>query len=73
MRQDTEELINAAKKSQGLGVLESEANNVLFVEGLSRVTQTNVLNNLFQTYPGFREIRHIAEKNVAFVEFDNED
>ena len=31
-----------------------------------------VLNTLFQQYPGFREVRLIQIKNVAFIEYEEE-
>jgi len=34
-------------------------------------TQSSKLTKIFTPYKGFREVRHIAEKGVAFVEFDN--
>jgi len=30
------------------------------------------LNSLFQQYPGFREVRLIPVKNVAFIEYEEE-
>jgi hypothetical protein len=41
---------------------DDEANNTLFVEGLSRVTSAAVLNELFSRYPGFREVRPFPER-----------
>ena len=48
-------------------------NKILFVEGLSLVTKTAILEDVFQKFQGYKEVRHIHEKKVAFVEFDNED
>ena len=31
-----------------------------------------MLNSLFQQYPGFREVRLIPIKNVAFIEYEEE-
>ena len=50
-----------------------ETNNILYVEGLSKVTQTPVLNEWFSRFLGFKEVRHIPEKQVAFIEFENDD
>ena len=32
-----------------------------------------MLNDIFSTYPGFREVRHIPERQVSFVEYDADD
>ena len=69
MRQDTEEMQVFKKKAGGV----EEANNTLFIEGLAKVTKTEVLNELFSGKPGFKEVRHVVEKMVAFVEFENEE
>ena len=68
LRQDTQEMA-AGKKTTKQG----EMNKTLFVEGLSRVTQPAVLNELFSRYPGFIEVRPFPEKQVAFVEYDHEE
>ena len=51
------------------------ANNILFVEGLDieevDITE-DMLEQLFKQYPGFREVRLIPTKHVAFVEYDDE-
>jgi RNA recognition motif-containing protein len=52
---------------------DEETNNILYVEGLAKVTSSTVLNELFSRYLGFREVRHFPEKQVAFVEFENDD
>lgn len=43
------------------------------VEGLSKITQTNLLQNLFERYPGFKDVNHIVPKQVAFIEFETDD
>lgn len=75
LRQDTEEIMSF-KKGGGTRVGGSESGEVhhtLFVENLSKVTLTQVLNEIFMKCPGFKEIRHIPEKCVAFAEFDSVD
>ena len=72
LRADTEEM-NVFKKSAMPSAADTnELNHVLFVEGLSKVTPTLVLNNLFEKHAGFKEVRHIVERQVAFVEFETE-
>ena len=51
---------------------QGETNNTIFVEGLSKVTKTQVLTDLFKNIPGCKDVRHIPEKQVAFVEFEND-
>ena len=46
-------------------------NNILFVEKLKSDVVEDVLVELFKQYPGFREVRLIPGKNIAFVEYDN--
>jgi len=47
-------------------------NNILFIEGLPAFATEEMLMALFHQYPGFREVRLIPSKNVAFVEYDDE-
>lgn len=61
-----------AYKKPMKGALDQESNNILFIEGLSQQTSSSYLNDLFTTFPGFKETRHIAEKLLAFVEFDED-
>ena len=61
-----------AYKKPAKGSLDVESNNILFIEGLSPVTSSSQLNELFTSFPGFKETRHIVEKMVAFVEFDDD-
>ena len=72
MRHDNEEMMSFKKSMKGTSLGE-ESNSTLFIEGLSKVTPTALLNDLFVNLPGFKEVRHINEKQVAFVEFESED
>lgn len=47
-------------------------NHVLFVQNLPDGMTDNHLSALFQRYSGFKEVKLISHRNVAFVEFDNE-
>ena len=63
-------------KRGGANALKStdiESNSVLFIEGLTKATPTQSLNKRFSNFPGFKEVRHVVEKQVAFVEFENDD
>ena len=51
------------------GVQEDKLNNILYVEGLSSVTRSEELNEIFQVFEGFVEVRHFKHKKVAFVEY----
>lgn len=51
-----------SKKAERPGGISGESNNILYVEGLSKVTQTVVLNDIFRPYSGFKEVRHFPEK-----------
>jgi U2 small nuclear ribonucleoprotein B'' len=46
-----------------------ESNHVLFLERLESAVSEDCLEDLFGLYPGFKEVRLISEKGVAFVEF----
>lgn len=49
-------------------------NNILFIQNLPHETTSVNLERLFQTYPGFREVRVIEVKpGIAFVEFEDDD
>jgi U2 small nuclear ribonucleoprotein B'' len=28
---------------------------------------------LFENYPGFKDVNHVVQKNVAFIEFDSDE
>jgi len=47
-------------------------NHILFVENLPQKYTEEMLVPLFKEFPGFKEIRLIASKNVAFVEYADE-
>ncbi|OBZ85837.1 U2 small nuclear ribonucleoprotein B'', partial [Choanephora cucurbitarum] len=48
-------------------------NNILFLQKLPETITQQKLVDLFQRYPGFREVRMIpTKKSIAFVEYDNE-
>lgn len=53
-------------------VLSSQTNHTLYLKELRPYITQAKLSKLFQAYKGFREVRLIPEKGVAFVEFDNE-
>ena len=42
---------------------------ILFIERLPKSVKTEVLDDIFKVCHGFVEVRHIPEKEVAFVEF----
>lgn len=52
-------------------VLSSQTNHTLYLKDLRPYTQYQKLVKIFNPFKGYREIRHIAEKGVAFVEFDH--
>lgn len=48
-------------------------NNILFLQKLPETITQQQLIELFQRYPGFKEVRMIpTKKSIAFVEYDNE-
>ncbi|CEI95026.1 hypothetical protein RMCBS344292_09227 [Rhizopus microsporus] len=48
-------------------------NNILFLQNLPETITQQQLIDLFQRYPGFREVRMIpAKRSIAFVEYENE-
>ena len=48
--------------------------NVLLATGLPMdgSISSDQLRTLFSTYPGFKDVRHIVERGIAFVEYGNE-
>jgi len=72
MRQDSEDMPLGKGKRMGL-VGEQIANTKLMVEGLTKTTPTQILQSLFESYPGFKDVNHIVQKQVAFIEFDTDD
>jgi len=49
-----------------------EPNKTMFVENLPIEATDTMLSMLFRQYPGFQEVRLIAGRNVAFVDYQNE-
>ncbi|KAG1056933.1 hypothetical protein G6F43_001213 [Rhizopus delemar] len=48
-------------------------NSILFLQNLPETITQQQLVDLFQRYPGFREVRTVpAKKSIAFVEYENE-
>lgn len=47
-------------------------NNILFIENLHPNISDPMLKNLFSQYLGFREVRLLSGKGIAFIEYDNE-
>jgi len=47
-------------------------NKILFVEKLPSYIDLDILNEIFQTYVGFVEVRLISQRGVAFVEFQED-
>lgn len=61
------DFVEQTKKSQSL-----TPNNILFIENLSSQISEPMLKNLFAQYLGFREVRILSGKGIAFIEYDNE-
>eukprot|EP00929_Paragymnodinium_shiwhaense_P008645 TRINITY_DN112603_c0_g1_i1.p1 TRINITY_DN112603_c0_g1~~TRINITY_DN112603_c0_g1_i1.p1 ORF type:complete len:250 (+),score=80.33 TRINITY_DN112603_c0_g1_i1:103-852(+) len=51
---------------------EEKPSNVLFVENLPQEVNEMMLTMLFRQYPGFQEARLIKGRNVAFIEYADE-
>ncbi|KAI8340452.1 hypothetical protein BC941DRAFT_467619 [Chlamydoabsidia padenii] len=48
-------------------------NNILFLQNLTETTSQDYLIKLFDTYPGFKEVRMIpTKKTIAFVEYETD-
>jgi hypothetical protein len=45
----------------------------LLVEGLGKATPTQMLQNLFENFPGFKDVNHVVQKQLAFIEFETDD
>jgi len=58
----------AMKKEQQSAIV---PHKTLFVEELPKIT-TEHLIQIFQQYPGFKEVRYFAPMKVAFIEFEDE-
>ena len=59
-------------KDKEKDVDEKSPNKILFVSELPTLTEDFSLNELFSNYPGFKELRYIPSKHVAFVEYEDE-
>lgn len=55
-----------------LQVSNAPPNKILFAENLHEEATKESMMKLFEGYGGFKEVRHIASKHVAFIEFDHE-
>jgi RNA recognition motif. (a.k.a. RRM, RBD, or RNP domain) len=76
MRQDNEDnpmFSKGGAKGKAVPFGEVQTNTKLLVEGLTKNTPTQILQNLFESYPGFKDVNHIIPKNVAFIEFETDD
>eukprot|EP00928_Gymnodinium_smaydae_P031127 TRINITY_DN22957_c0_g1_i1.p2 TRINITY_DN22957_c0_g1~~TRINITY_DN22957_c0_g1_i1.p2 ORF type:complete len:245 (+),score=87.90 TRINITY_DN22957_c0_g1_i1:126-860(+) len=62
----------AAKKGGDDEGGDEQASNVLFVENLPPEVNEMMLTMLFRQYPGFQEARLIKGRNVAFIEYSDE-
>ena len=45
--------------------------NILFLERLENTISEALLIGIFELYDGFKEVRLISEKGVAFIEFNS--
>jgi U1 small nuclear ribonucleoprotein A len=51
---------------------EALPHKILFVQGLGEKVEPGVLQALFSQFPGFREVRTVEAKGIAFVDYDSE-
>ena len=72
MRQDNEDNPLGRKLGKG-GLGELQTNTKLLVEGLTQNTPTQLLQSLFEAYPGFKDVNHIIKKQLAFIEFETDE
>ncbi|KAJ3387107.1 hypothetical protein HDU92_002145 [Lobulomyces angularis] len=48
-------------------------NKILFVQNLPKDTESQILSELFQQFPSFKEVRMVSGRgDIAFVEYDDE-
>ena len=59
--------------SGGMGSGQPEVYKILFLEKIPRTTKQEQLEDIFGAYNGFVEVRLIAEKGYAFVEYLSDD
>ena len=74
LRKERDEFL-ASRKQANPGLTDDgniETNNILFLEGLNRITKTWGLQDLYKNFKGYKEVRHVVDKCVAFVEFDSD-
>ena len=63
MRRDNEDNPLGRKGAAGKGAFgEQQSNSKLVVEGLSKNTPIQLLQNLFEGQPGFKDVNHIVQK-----------
>ena len=56
-----------------LGHAQPEKYKILFLENVPKNVRGDQLDDIFSRYLGFVEVRLIAEKGVAFIEFYSDD
>lgn len=56
-----------------LGHAEPEKYKILFLENVPKNVRGDQLDDIFSRYLGFVEVRLIAERGVAFIEFYSDD
>ncbi|CAE8581448.1 unnamed protein product [Polarella glacialis] len=61
-----------AAGAAGAAAGDGQPSNVLFVENLPAEVNDLMLTMLFRQYPGFQEARLIKGRNVAFIEYGDE-
>jgi len=70
---DMSQFMNAsAAVVPGIEPTPAEPNKTLFVENIPEECNDGMLTMLFRQYPGFIEVRLIASRNVAFVDYQDE-
>lgn len=62
LKSSTSALLHSSVMGVGGGSLDMETNHTLCIEGLSKLTRTAFLEELFLGMAGFKEMRHIPEK-----------
>jgi len=61
------------QRGVGGGMGMPEVYKILFIEKISKTTKQETLEDMFGAYNGFVEVRLIAEKGFAFVEYLSDD
>jgi len=62
LRVDNDNALGGAARRTGMAFGEQQSNTKLLVEGLNKTTPTQILQNLFEGYPGFKDVNHIVPK-----------